>query len=129
MFPLLWKSDSNDKSIKRISECEWEEFRSEISRSIYEFVDFNQQSGLYLYDSKKNLFININDKDYSVGKRIDDLITISNGEWKNFNQFGLTSFGLIFRNTQKCVYIQKNNRKHILFFLKNSLKIYIKNIH
>jgi hypothetical protein len=105
VFSLLWKSDSNDRSIKRMSECEWEEFRSETSRSIYEFVDFNQQSGLYLYDSKKNLFLNINDKDYSVGKRIDDLITISNGAWQNFNQFGLS--GIIFKNTENCEYALK----------------------
>ena len=117
MFPLLWKSDSNDKSIKRISECEWEEFRSEISRSIYEFVDFNQKDGLYLYDSKKNLFININDKNYSVGRRIDDLITISNGEWKNFNQFGLTSFGIVLRNTQNCEFIKNKKGKHIIIYL------------
>ena len=109
MFPFLWESDSNGKSIKRISDCVWEEIRSETSKSIYEFVDFNQQSGLYLYDSKKNLFININDKDYSIGKRVDDLVTISFGEWKNFNQSDLTTFSLILKNTENCEFIQKNN--------------------
>jgi hypothetical protein len=53
------------------------------------------------------LFININDKDYSVGKRKDDLITIRNGAWQNFNQFGFSSSGIIFKNTENCEYAFK----------------------
>ena len=108
VFPFLWESDSNGKSIKRISDCVWEEIRSETSKSIYEFVDFDQQNGLYLYDGKMNLFININDKNYSIGKKFDELITISNGKWQNFNPFGLTSFNLIFKDTERCEYTQRN---------------------
>ena len=108
MFPLLWQSDFKDKSITRISECTWEEVRNEISKSEYEFVDFNQQNGLYLFDKEKKIFININDKDYSVGKKFDELITISNGKWQNFNPFGLTSFNLIFKDTERCEYTQRN---------------------
>ena len=58
-FPLLWQSDFKDKSITRISECTWEEVRNEISKSEYEFVDFNQQNGLYLFDKEKRIFINM----------------------------------------------------------------------
>ena len=64
-LPLLWESDSKDKSIKRISECVWEESRSEKAKLKYEFVDFNQQNSLYLFDKENKVFININDKDYS----------------------------------------------------------------
>ena len=59
VFPLLWQSDFKDKSITRISECTWEEVRNEISKSEYEFVDFNQQNGLYLFDKEKRIFINM----------------------------------------------------------------------
>ena len=96
----------------RISECVWEEHRRGRSTVKYEFVDFNQINGLFLFDKVKKIFININDKDYSVGKSIDNLITITNGEWTNFNQFGLTSFGLVFKNTDKCEFVM--NRRGII---------------
>ena len=89
VFPIMWESIPKEKSIKRITECQWEEVINNRSNLKYEFVDFNQINGLFLFDIKKKIFININDKDYSVGKSIDNLITITNGEWTNFNQFSI----------------------------------------
>ena len=97
--------------LKRISECVWEEIRNEKEKSKYEFVDFNRKNGLYLFDKQKNIFINIKDKDYSVGKNADDLITVSTGSWQNFNQFGPNSFNLIFKDTVNCQYIKRNRKK------------------
>ena len=53
------------------------------------------------------IFINIYDTDYSVGKKIDELISISNGKWQNFNQFRPTSFSLLLRDTENCEFLMK----------------------
>ena len=66
-----------------------------------------------MFDKVKKIFININDKDYSVGKKIEDLTTISSGSWKNFNLSGLKSFGLIFKDTDNCELQKKKGSENI----------------
>ena len=101
----MWQvtNDNELRTFERVSKCDWKETLNGKPISNYAFVKFNQTFGLVLFDSTRKNYISIQNKKLSVGKNLENLAELFDGDWSDKKRREETDF----RSLDDCQFFDK----------------------